>query len=479
MNEHRKSYPNELYHYGVKGMKWKEHKYGNLTAEEYYERVRQKLAQVRARTNKTTSTLKEKAAEYKPRDVLRRRTNSDGKIKFDKDGNAYLVRNKPQYEIISDGGKKKSSPSMKLPSQTGVDVRKEREEKAAAQAKAEAAKKKAVEKKQSDINARLDEHKQRVARYNRDWDTGGTRRRTKDVMRGALGEKTVNKHNKRVAYENERRHALDERRRQERELDVAPMRAERARRLHNDAVKRMREYDANRIKKENDRATDAANRKKNARDAAIEKAVANIRTGAKRTYAMTSAGLSKARKQLVRTAAEGLISSGHGKAGRAIYRANDAYEDASRMMRKRLNKERRKTVGTPSNTSSKNSTTTEKKTGSWKSTPDMHREAQYKKKKQQIKDITDATKKAAKKAADYYSDPAGYTRRKNQRKADEAVDRRKARDLAERDARARAESMDRERARQQALRDADVKRDAAVEDRMRKKSKKKKRNRRR
>lgn len=428
MNEHRKPYPNELYHYGVKGMKWKEHKYGNLTAEEYYERVRQKLAQVRARTNKAPETSQ------------------------------------------------KNTPSMKLPSLTGVDVRKEREEKAAAQAKAEAAKKKAAEKKQSDINTRLDEHKRRVDRYNRDWDTGGIQRRAKEGMRSTLGKKTVDKHNKRVAYENERRHALDERRRQERELDAAPMRAERARRLHNDAVKRMREYDANRIKKENDRATDAANRKKNARDAAIEKAVANIRTGAKRTYAMTSAGLSKARKQLVRTAAEGLISSGHGKAGRAVYRANDAYEDASGMMRKRLNKERRKTVGTPSNTSPNDSATTKKKTSSLKSTPETYREVQYKRQKQQIRDIADATKKAAKKAADYYSDPAGYSRRKNQRKADETVDRRKARDLAERDARASSESMDRERARQQALRDADVKRDAAIEDRMRKKSKKKKRN---
>lgn len=432
MSTRRKPYPNELYHYGVKGMKWKEHKYGNLTAEEYYERVRQKLAQVRARTNKAPKTSQQ------------------------------------------------NTTSMKIPSQTGVDVRKEREEKAAAQAKAEAAKKKAAEKKQSDINARLDEHKRRNERFNRDWDTGGIQRRTKEGMRNALGKKAVNKHNKRVAYENERRHALDERRRQERELDMAPMRAERARQLHNDAVKKMREYDANRIKKENDKATDATNRKKNARDAAIEKAVTNIRTGAKRTYAMTSAGLSKAKKQLVRTAAEGLISSGHGKAGRAVYRANDAFEDASRMVRKRLNKEGRKTVGTPSNTSSKNSATTEKKNGSWKSTPDMYREAQYKKKKQQIRDVADATKKAAKKAADYYSDPAGYTRRKNQRKADEAVDRRKARDLAERDARARSESMERERARQQALRDADIRRDAAVEDRMRKKSKKKKsRNRRR
>lgn len=56
MSTRRKPYPNELYHYGVKGMKWKEHKYGNLTAEEYYERVRQKLAQVRARTNKNDKT---------------------------------------------------------------------------------------------------------------------------------------------------------------------------------------------------------------------------------------------------------------------------------------------------------------------------------------------------------------------------------------------------------------------------------------
>lgn len=424
MNEHRKPYPNELYHYGVKGMKWKEHKYGNLTAEEYYERVRQKLAQVRARTNKAAKTSRQ------------------------------------------------NTPSMKLPSQTGVDVRKEREEKAAARAKAEAAQKKAAEKKQSDIDTRLDEHKRRNERFNRDWDTGGIKRRTKEGMRNALGKKAVDKHNSRVAYENERHHALDERRRQERELDTAPMRAERARRLHNDAVKRMKEYDANRIKKENDRAADAADRKKNARDAAIEKAVANIRTGAKRTYAMTSAGLSKARKQLVRTAAEGLISSGHGKAGRAVYRANDAYEDASRMVRKRLNKEHRKTVGMPSS----NSATTKKKTSSLKSTPETYREVQYKRQKQQIRDIADATKKAAKKAADYYSDPAGYTRRKNQRKADEAVDRRKARDLTERDARARSESMERERARQQALRDADVRRDAAVEDRMRKKSKKKKRN---
>lgn len=91
MSTRRKPYPNELYHYGVKGMKWKEHKYGNLTAEEYYERVRQKLAQVRARTNKN---------DQKPTE---------------------------------------NRPSGKIPNQTGVDYRKELANREAKRQKQEAA----------------------------------------------------------------------------------------------------------------------------------------------------------------------------------------------------------------------------------------------------------------------------------------------------------------------------------------------------
>lgn len=33
MNEYRKPYPNELYHYGVKGMKWRQHKYSSAYEE--------------------------------------------------------------------------------------------------------------------------------------------------------------------------------------------------------------------------------------------------------------------------------------------------------------------------------------------------------------------------------------------------------------------------------------------------------------
>ena len=468
MSNRREPYPNELYHYGVRGMKWKNHKYGNLTAEEYYERVRQKLAAVRARTNKTTSTLKEKAAEYKPRDVIRRRTNSDGKIKFDKDGNAHLIKNKPQYETVSDGGKKKSSPSMKLPSQTGVDVKKERE--AAAKKRAAQEKKAAAEKASNDsaVQERINAKKKRLERLNRDYDSGGVNRRMQQTIRSALGPKTNKRLEANRAADAKRKHEINERIRQERELKEAPVRQAQAQKRSDAARQQMSAKDANRNEATAQREADKRQKRDNAINDVKKRLKVEAKTAAKRTAATMREGAKEAyklsekgRKYAVKKAAEKLISSGHKKAGRALYEVNNRYEKVSRTARdaylKKTGKDHAHAHKASIPASSKSTETAKK--GSWKSTPEMYREAQINKKKQQVKDMARSAKRAAGEAKKYYSNPEKY---KSDRAKAEA-DRKKKKGLEYRDERMRAQSREQDRARAQAQRDDYYKRSNAQE----------------
>lgn len=151
MSTRRKPYPNELYHYGVKGMKWKEHKYGNLTAEEYYERVRQKLAQVRARTNKN---------DQKPTE---------------------------------------NRPSGKIPNQTGVDYRKELANQEAKRQKQEAARKSA----QMEIRRHREHAVDNIRRDLRKATTGRSTGELSDKQRAAAKTKHENleKSRQKAAYE--------------------------------------------------------------------------------------------------------------------------------------------------------------------------------------------------------------------------------------------------------------------------------------
>ena len=431
MSNRREPYPNELYHYGVKGMKWKNHKYGNLTAEEYYERVRQKLAAVRARTNKTNKDTKPTP-----------------------------------------------SPSMKLPSQTGVDVKKERE--AAAKKRAAQEKKAAAEKASNDsaVQERINAKKKRLERLNRDYDSGGVNRRLKKTMESALGQKTAKRLEANRTADAKRKHEINERIRQERELKEAPVRQAQAQKRSDASTKQLRAREANQNEVAAQREADKRQKRENALNdvkkrlkvearTATKRTAATVREGAKEAYKLSEKG----RKYAVRKAAEKLISSGHKKAGRAVYEVNDMYEKATRAARdaylKKTGKDHAHAHKASIPASSKSTEAAKK--GSWKSTPEMYRDYQINKKKQQVKDMASSAKRAAGEAKKYYSNPEKY---KSDRAKAEA-DRKKKRGLEYRDERMRAQSREQDRARAQAQRDDYYKRVKAQEDRGIRQSKKK------